>query len=478
MAQHPATPNSMLSVIDAANAVRRGDVTAVELVGRSLAAIEAANPTLNAFVHLDADGALAAAAAVDARVASGDDPGPLGGVPFGVKDLDDCAGMPTTHGSRWYLGLPPVEHDALHVERLRRAGAIPLGKTAAPEFGTFAYTASPALGVTRNPWNPQRTPGGSSGGSAAAVSAGLVPFATASDGGGSTRTPAGFCGLVGLKPSYGRIPDRVAGRYAQTAVPGVLTTTVADSARLLDVMAGPHRRDRNSLPAPTVSYEAAAADLDVRGMRAAWSSDLGFATVDPEVAAIARVAFAALVDAGGLVHATRAVTFADPIPVWSKLQGADMWVYIPEGCWPERADELDPRVRPGWDAAARVTLPKFAKVLRDRLPIEDAIADVFDDLDVLATPTTAITAFAAEGPMPREILGQRVHAGMSVPFAMLANIWGSPAISIPAGTTAAGMPVGLHLMADQHREDVCLRLAALVEQVRPWPRHASGMADA
>ena len=155
--------------------------------------------------------------------------------------------------------------------------------------------------------------------------------------------------------------------------------------------------------------------------------------------------------------------------MWSKIQGADMWVHIPDGCWPDRADELDPLVRPGFDSAARVTLPKFGAVLRERLAIEDAIADVFDSVDVLATPTTAIPAFAAEGPMPREINGRRVHAGMSVPFAMLANIWGSPAISVPAGTTADGLPVGLHLMADRHREDVCLRLARVLERARPWP---------
>jgi aspartyl-tRNA(Asn)/glutamyl-tRNA(Gln) amidotransferase subunit A len=465
---------SVPSAIAAAAAVRRGQRSSVALTEQCLAAIDRANPALNAFVHLDGEGALEAAARVDARVAAGEDPGPLAGVPFGVKDLDDCAGMPTTHGSRWYLGLPPVEHDALHVARLRAAGAIPLGKTAAPEFGTFAYTASPALGVTRNPWNPERTPGGSSGGSAAAVAAGMVPFATASDGGGSTRTPAGFCGLVGLKCSYGRIPDVIAGRYGQTAVPGALTTTVADSARLLDVMAGPHRRDRSSLPAPTVRYEDAIESLDVGGMRIGWSSDLGFAVVDPEVAEIAHAAFEALVAAGTLRLDAGPFEFADPIPVWAKLGGADTWVHIPDGCWPERADELDPRVRPGFDSAARVTLPQFGAVLRERLAIEDAMADLFDSVDVLATPTSAIPAFAAEGPMPTEIMGRRVHAGMSVPFAMLANIWGSPAISVPAGTTASGLPVGLHLMADRHREDVCLRLARVLERARPWPLRAPG----
>jgi aspartyl-tRNA(Asn)/glutamyl-tRNA(Gln) amidotransferase subunit A len=459
----------MPSAIGAADAVKRGEQSAVDLTEQCLAAIEAANPELNAFVHLDAQGALAAAARIDARVAAGEDPGPLAGVPFGVKDLDDCAGMPTTHGSRWYLGLPPVERDALHVERIRAAGAIPIGKTAAPEFGTFAYTASPALGVTRNPWNPERTPGGSSGGSAAATASGMVPFATSSDGGGSTRTPAGFCGLVGLKCSYGRIPDAIAGRYAQTAVPGVLTKTVADSARLLDVMSGPHRRDRSSLPAPTVRYEDAIEALDVDGLRIAWSSDLGFAVVDPEVAEIAHAAFESLVAAGSLALDTRTITFADPIPVWSRIQGADMWVHIPDGCWPERADELDPRVRPGFDSASKVTLPKFGAVLRARLAIEDAMADLFDSVDVLATPMAAIPAFAAEGPMPTEIMGRRVHAGMSVPFAMLSNVWGSPAISVPAGVTTDGLPVGLQLMADRHREDVCLRLARVLEQARPWP---------
>jgi aspartyl-tRNA(Asn)/glutamyl-tRNA(Gln) amidotransferase subunit A len=460
---------TMPSAIAAADAVKRGERSAVDLTEQCLAAIEAANPELNAFVHLDAAGALAAAARIDARVAAGEDPGPLAGVPFGVKDLDDCAGMPTTHGSRWYLGLPPVEHDALHVERIRAAGAIPIGKTAAPEFGTFSYTASPALGVTRNPWNPERTPGGSSGGSAAAIASGMVPFATSSDGGGSTRTPAGFCGLVGLKCSYGRIPDAIAGRYAQTAVPGVLTKTVADSARLLDVMSGPHRRDRSSLPSPTVRYEDAIEALDIDGLRIAWSSDLGFAVVDPEVAEIAHAAFASLVAAGSLSLDTRTIEFADPIPVWARIQGADMWVHIPDGCWPERADDLDPRVRPGFDSASTVTLPKFGKILQARLGIEDAMADLFDSVDVLATPMAAIPAFAAAGPMPTEIMGRRVHAGMSVPFAMLSNVWGSPAISVPAGVTAAGLPVGLQLMADRHRDDVCLRLARVLEQARPWP---------
>ena len=165
-----------------------------------------------------ATGALAAADEVDRARRDGAPLGPLAGVPFGVKDLEDCAGMPTTRGSRWYADGPPAERDDIHVDRFRAAGAIPIGKTAAPEFGAFGYTASPLLGVTRNPWNLERTPGGSSGGTAASVSAGAIPFGTASDGGGSIRGPAASCGLPGLKPTYGRIPTFGVTRHAQNAV--------------------------------------------------------------------------------------------------------------------------------------------------------------------------------------------------------------------------------------------------------------------
>ena len=246
----------MPTVADAAQLIRAGRLSAEELMVSCIDAIQRDNPDLNAFVHLEAEHALAAAKAVDAAVHNRrvGELGPLAGVPFGVKDLEDCAGMPTTQGSRWFAGGPPKTADSIHVGRLRSAGAIPVGKTATPEFGAWAYTASPLLGVTRNPWNLSRTPGGSSGGTAAAVSSGMVPFGTASDGGGSIRTPASFTGLVGLKCTYGRIPTLGDTHLAQNAVVGSLTTTVADTALLLDVMAGPDARDRTCLPASPGSY--------------------------------------------------------------------------------------------------------------------------------------------------------------------------------------------------------------------------------
>src|SRR5271155_4874907 len=278
----------MPTVADAAHRIRNGEESAASLTRRCLDAVANANTELNAFVHLDAERALAAAEIVDAAVAAGrgQELGPLAGVPFGVKDLEDCAGMPTTRGSRWFANGPAKTVDSIHVARLRAAGAIAIGKTAAPEFGAWAYTASPLLGVTRNPWDVSRTPGGSSGGSSAAVSSGMVPFCTASDGGGSIRGPAAFTGLVGLRGAYGRIPTFGDTHLAQNAVVGCVTTTVTDTALLLDVMAGPDGRDRTCLPPPTGSYLEALGQLDLSGLRVAWSKDLGFAVLDPEVAAI------------------------------------------------------------------------------------------------------------------------------------------------------------------------------------------------
>ena len=207
--------------------------------------------------------------------------------------------MPTSHGSLAFKGRGPVEADSVNVARMRAAGAVPVGKTAAPEFGTLNFTRTKAFGVARNPWDTTKTPGGSSGGSAAAVAAGLVPIATASDGGGSTRIPASFSGLVGFKPSHGRIPNP-GESGSQTAVKGIMATTVADAARHLDVTAGPHDADRLSLPAPTVGYEDAIETLDVAGLRARWSPDMGFARCDPEVRELTRAAAEQLAQAAGL----------------------------------------------------------------------------------------------------------------------------------------------------------------------------------
>ena len=456
---------------DAARLVRDGEVSARELVQQSLDLVERHQGELNAFVYVDAAGALSAAGAVDRARAAGQPLGPLAGVPFGVKDLEDCIGMPTTRGSRWYADAPPATRDDIHVERFRAAGAIPIGKTAAPEFGAFGYTASPLHGVTRNPWNPERTPGGSSGGTAAAVSAGAIPFGTASDGGGSIRGPAASCGLPGLKPTYGRVPTFGVTRHAGNAVNFALATTIADTAVLFDLAVGPDMRDRTSLPPPDISYAQAVEQLDVAGLRSAWSADLGFVTTDPEVVAIAERAASTLVDAAGLTSTGLDVQIDDFIRIYAFMESADQFVDIPDD-WEDRLDELDPLVVGGWSRNRTVTLPQFAKVERARRGLELEIAELFEDIDVLLTPTNPCAPFAAEGPMPTEIAGQRCHAGSAALLTMLANVANLPSITVPAGVTVDGLPIGLMITTARHREDQCLRLARLFEQAAPWPLHA------
>jgi aspartyl-tRNA(Asn)/glutamyl-tRNA(Gln) amidotransferase subunit A len=462
---------AMPDVLASARLIRDGDVSARELVQRSLDAVADTQTTLNSFVHLDTEGALAAADAVDRARAAGEALGPLAGVPFGVKDLEDCAGMPTTRGSRWHADGPPATRDDIHVARFRAAGAIPIGKTATPEFGAFGYTASPLLGVTRNPWNPQRTPGGSSGGTAAAVAAGTIPFGTASDGGGSIRGPGASCGLPGLKPTYGRIPTFGVTRHAGNAVNFALATTIADTAALFDIAVGPDMRDRTSLPAPGISYVDAIERLDVAGLRAAWSPDLGFVTTDPEVVALAERAASTLVNAASLVDSGVDVRIDDFIRIYAFMESADQFVDVPDG-WEDRLDELDPLVVGGWRRNRTVTLPQFAKVEKARQGFEMQVAALFDEIDVLLTPTNPCAPFAAEGPMPTEIAGQRCHGGTAALLTMFANVANLPAITVPAGLTADGLPVGLMITTARHREDQCLRLARIVEQAAPWPLHA------
>jgi len=458
-----------------AEQVRSGQRSAVEVLETSLARIEAGNEALNAFVHLDSAGARRSARAVDDAVARGDDPGPLAGVPFGVKDLEDCAGMPTSHGSLLFQGRPPVEADAIHVSRLRAAGAVPVGKTAAPEFGTLNFTKTKAWGITRNPWDLSRTPGGSSGGSAAAVAAGLVPMATASDGGGSTRGPAACTGLVGMKPSFGRIPHP-GGHGDETTSLGCLTTTVLDAARHLDLAGGPHDRDRYSLPPVGVSYEQLAETLPTAGLRARWSSDLGFATVLPEVVDVVGRAASLLADAAGLELDDDPVVLDDPVRAWMSNDALDLWLAVEPEMWPARADDLTAYSRWSMEQSQDLTMPDYARIVERRGQLVADVAALFDEVDVLLCPTYPSGAFAAQGPPRVEADGLVIEGAMTTPFTMLANLCWNPAISVPAGTDGDGLPLGLQIVTRRHTDELALRLARIWEEASPWPRLAPGYA--
>jgi aspartyl-tRNA(Asn)/glutamyl-tRNA(Gln) amidotransferase subunit A len=462
----------MDTVIEIAESVRSGKRKATEVLDEVLANIERGNERLNAFVFVDAEAARRSAEGVDAAVARGDDPGPLAGVPFGVKDLEDCAGMPTSHGSLLYKDHGPAADDSVHVARLRAAGAVPVGKTAAPEFGTLSFTKTKIFGVTRNPWNPERTPGGSSGGTAAAVAAGIIPFGTASDGGGSTRIPGGFSGLYGFKASFGRIPSPGPDGSLTTSL-GALTTTVADSARHLDVAAGPHDTDRMSLPPAGVTYEQLIETLQVDGLRARWSVDLGFAAVDDEVAFVTESAAKELMEAAKLTDVGGEVVLTDPVQTWLSSGPLDLWHGIEPGMWPAGADDVTFYVRGALEATEEYPLPKYARALQRKQQLVADCARIFDEVDVLLCPTTAVPAFPAQGPPPTVIGGREVPNGaMATPFTMLANLCWNPAASVPAGLSHDGLPIGLQIIAARHRDDIVMRLARIFEQARPWPRFA------
>ena len=251
-----------------------------------------------------------------------------------------------------------------------------------------------------------------------------------------------------------------------------------DAARHLDVAAGPDDRDRTSLPPAGVRYEEAIEQLDVAGLRAMWSPDLGFAAVDPEVRSLCEAAAERLLDAAELARSEAPLAFDDLFHAWSNSSAIDVWLHLEKGDWPARAEDFGRNIRNSFESTESIKLPWYVKVLRSRTALEARVAEVFEAVDVLLTPTTAVPAHAAEGPPPAEIDGREVHPAMAVPFTMLANLCWNPAISVPAGVTRDGLPVGLQIMTRRHADDVALRLARIAEEAFPWPRLAPGYPQA
>ncbi len=456
-----------MSLVSIADAVRCGRASAVEILSSYLEQIERLNGELNAFVYVDAEAALQCARDIDRMVLEGKDPGPLAGVPIGVKDMEDCIGMPTRQGSMLITDTAPKRADSIHVGRLRAAGAICVGKTATAEFGMDSATFTQLAGVTRNPWNPELTSGGSSGGSATAVAAGMVPLATGTDAGGSIRQPAAYTGLVGLKPSHGRIPKN--GGFSNFSTHGALSVDVRGTARYLDVVAGPDDRDRQSLPASAVSFEHACDNLLVAGLRVAYSPDIGYAVVEPEIETIARNAAEQLISLAGLRHVDMPVVLTNIHDAWGGiLLGKLHQDWVRDGVWPARAGLLSANVH-GLMERIEQNLPlDFDALWQQIYQLERDMAALFQHIDVLLTPATACRPYRADSTVPHNIDGIDIsHIGVE-PFGAFVNACWNPAISIPAGLSSDGLPVGLQITARRHRDDVALRLARLFEQTYPW----------
>ena len=453
------------SALEIATLVRDKQLSPVELTEALLARIEALDPRLNAFCLVTADAARAAAREAEIAVMKREPIGALHGVPLSLKDVLYTRGLRTTGGSRLFADLVP-EEDNVAVGRLKAAGAIILGKTNTSEFGHKALTDNPLFGVTRNPWDLERTPGGSSGGAAAAVAGGLGPVALGTDGGGSVRIPAGFCGLVGVKPSFGRVPQTPGfPGWDHLGTTGPLARTVRDAAAVLDVIAGGDDRDRTSLPREPGSYLEACED-DVRGLHVAWTPDLGYAAVDERVLDLCGNAAAEFESLGCHVEVVNP-GWESPEEAFSTILGAQFYA-----AW---ADELPAReidmdaslvrfIRRGGAVTARDYLAAMAKVSAYWQEVHVFLAR----FDLLLTPTAAVPPFPLGAGVPREIAGQEVSRLGWMPFTYPFNLTGQPAASVPAGWTDDGVPVGLQIVGRRHADRTVLAAAAAFETACPW----------
>ncbi|MGW0332145.1 amidase [Streptomyces sp. NPDC003011] len=444
-----------LTALRLVDGYRRGDFSPVEATRAALDRAEAIQPAVNAFVRLFAEEALARARASEDRWRRGEPAGLVDGVPVTVKDILLLRGAPTLKGSTTISERGPWDEDAPSVARLREHGAVFLGKTTTPEFGWKGVTDSPLSGVTRNPHDPTRTAGGSSGGAAAAVALGAGPLALGTDGGGSVRIPAAFCGIFALKPTYGRVPLHPASAFGTLAHVGPMARDAADAALLLDVIGVPDSRDWSAL-APAAGPFSAGLSGGVRGLRIAYSPSLGGqVAVRPAVASAVRRAVERLADLGAYVtEADPDIT--DPVDAFHTLwfSGA---ARVTQPLGPRQRESLDPGLREICELGARYSALDYLAAVDVRMELGRRMGRFHDSYDLLVTPTLPITAFEAGAEVPKGS-GHRRWTGWT-PFTYPFNMTQQPAASVPVGTDGDGLPVGLQLVAARHRDDLVLRAA-------------------
>lgn len=446
----------------------RAEVSPLEVMRAVLDRIQTTNCKLNAFVATrDGDLLLEEARRAEGRVARGQ-ARPLDGIPFGVKDLEDVAGMVTSYGCKVFRDNV-ARQDSTLVQRLRAAGAIVVGKTNTPEFGYTALTKNLLFGVTRNPWNLERTPGGSSGGSAAAIAGGIVPLVTASDGGGSIRIPASFTGCFGLKPSYGRIPRGPDPLWvtADTAVSGPITRTVEDAALYLDMVVGPHPLDPNSLPHPGLSYRAVLGRLPKK-LRMAFSPDLGYAVVQVDIARVVEEAAHVFERLGHIVEPIRD-GLCDCTHDWGMLGAFELFGEL-EPLLAQREQEFGRAFVRTVRLGSRMTPAQWTAGRRRREEVNRWCAALFERYDLLLTPTVPYDPPPARGPFPDDLAGKPMPIAGAASFTIPFNLSWHPAATVRAGFSDAGLPVGLQIVGPRHRDDLVLQASYAFEQARPWAR--------
>ncbi len=446
--------------------IRTRALSSVEVTSAFLERIDALNPQLNAFCTVVHDLALEQAREADQAVSSGATLGPLHGLPIAFKDLTPTKGVRTTRGSRLFENAVPNE-DALLVTRLKKAGAVFTGKTNTPEFGHKGETNNLVFGATRNPWNPDRTPGGSSGGSAAAVAARLVPFAEGSDGAGSIRIPASMCGVVGFKPTYGRVPD-VAGPFSSHTPffhNGPLANTVGDAALLYQAMTGAEWTDPFSIPNEDDAQKTL--DLGVSGLRIGFSRDLGCFQVSDDVIASCEKAAHVFEDLGchveevsiGLDRSIEDSFFvlwcSKLATVYSELSTSEL-------------QKFEPAVQDLIARGSKTSAVSFGRANLAREAIWNELCSVFRNYDLLLCPTTATTAFPIDAGPPTHINGQPVNRLLGWFLTYPFNMTGIPAASIPCGMDHDGLPIGMQVIGKRFDDALVLRACRAFERAQPW----------
>ncbi len=469
---NPASSLADCTAGDLLQLYRSGAASPVEATAAVLERIALRNPQLNAFCLVDAEAALQAARESEARWqdhrAGGAPARELDGVPASIKDLILTRGWPTLRGSRTVDSRLPWDVDAPVTARLREAGAVLLGKTATPEFGCKGETNSPLTGLTRNPWNLGKTPGGSSGGAAAAVAAGMGPLAVGTDGAGSVRIPAAFCGTFGLKPSFGRVPAHPLSPFGTVSHLGPHTMSVRDAALMMNVIKRPDARDWTSLQPDGTDYTVGLDD-GVRGLRVAYSPTLGYATsVHPEVAAAVDAAVRELAAMGARVEQIDP-GFEDPLEITTGLWFVGAWTVWNTLTTAQQAD-TDPDLRAQAALGARLSALEVQRLLLRRGELGSHMRQFLQRHDLLVTPAVAVPAFdalpAGHGAMtPQTMLGW-------TPFSYPFNLTQQPACTIPCGLTTDGLPIGLQIVGPMFADALVLRAARAFESVRAIPRPA------
>jgi amidase len=444
--------------------LRSRRISARELLDLHLDRIAERNPQLNAIVSLDADRARAGAAAADEALVRGEQTGPLHGLPFAFKDTHAVGGWRTTYGSTLFADHVP-EHDELVVERVRRAGVVTLGRTNVPEFAAGSHTYNLVFGTTLNPVDPTRSAGGSSGGAACALAAGMVPLAEGSDMGGSLRNPASFCGVVGLRPSLGRVPEwPLYNQWETTSVAGPMARNVGDLALLLSVLAGPDPRSPQALGDPGATF-ADPRPASLAGLRVALTVDLGGSfEVDHEVAAIVEASGRALAAAGAHVSAAYPdLTLAD-----DTFRTLRAWHFHAKygALLAEHPDAFKPSLADNIRAGEPLTGADVARAYAQRTALSETMRTFFTSYDVLLLPVSQVPPFPADQEYPAAINGRPMETYLDwMRSAYSITVTGCPAISLPAGVTRDGLPVGMQLVAPHGADLRLLEIARAIEEL-------------